>query len=161
MASHNEPLKVFLSGGGFPERGTGRPGAVAFAELTSSLSGASCHYFPNGPSFHHQSCPRLVTTPEELLSLHERDQASSSFPRLRRSFRLGLIDWRYHGPAEAVPWTREDFHRSMLSAILSRRSHQAPCWSAGRNQVPTCDGEDKPPKASAGYGAWPTSRAES
>ena len=39
---------------------------------------------------------QIATTPEELPSFHERGQAPSSFHRIRRSFRLRLIDWRYH-----------------------------------------------------------------
>ena len=44
--------------------------------------------------------PQIATTPEELPSFHERGQAPSSFHRIRRSFRLGLIDWRYHRVAK-------------------------------------------------------------
>ena len=101
MTPGGELLRVFLSGGGFPERGAGRPGAVAVAELTSPLSLSSCHHFHNGPSFHPGPRERLLTTPEELPSFHERGQAPSSFHRFRRSFRLRLIDWRYHRRAEA------------------------------------------------------------
>ena len=95
MTPGGELLRVFLSGGGFPERGAGRPGAVAVAQLTSPLSLSSCHHFHNGPSFHPGPRKRLLTTPEELPSFHERGQAPSSFHRIRRSFRLRLIDWRY------------------------------------------------------------------
>jgi hypothetical protein len=52
MTSRGQSLKAFLSRGEFPERGTGRPDAVAIAGLTSSLSGAGRHYFHNGSSFH-------------------------------------------------------------------------------------------------------------
>jgi hypothetical protein len=58
-----QPSKVFLSLGGFPERGTGRPRAVAVAGLTSSLSEARCHYFHNGSSFRRglaAARPRLL-----------------------------------------------------------------------------------------------------
>jgi hypothetical protein len=51
MTSRVQPLKAFLSRDGFPERGTGRPPAVAITGLTPSLSGANCHYFHHGPSF--------------------------------------------------------------------------------------------------------------
>lgn len=46
------------------------------------------HYFHHGPSFHPLLPERSGTTPEELPSFHERDQASYSFHRIRRSFRL-------------------------------------------------------------------------
>ena len=55
--------KAFLSCGGFPERGTGRPVAVAVAELTFSMSCVSCHYFHNGPSFHRE--PLRRTSPSQ------------------------------------------------------------------------------------------------
>jgi hypothetical protein len=102
MIPHAKHSKTFLSSGGFPERGAGRPGAVAIAGLTFSLSCVSCHYFHNGPSFHRQTLTRLTTTPEELPSFHERGQAPSSFHRIRRSFRLRLIDWRYRRGAKAT-----------------------------------------------------------
>ncbi len=95
MASHDKRSKMFLSPGEFPERGTGRPDAVAIAQLAFSMSCMSCHYFHNGPCFHRV----IATTPQELPSFHERGQAPSPFHRIRRSFRLGLIDWRYRrGP---------------------------------------------------------------
>jgi hypothetical protein len=46
---------MFLSRGGFPERGAGRPIAAAATELAVSMSCASGHHFHNGPS-----CPRAV-----------------------------------------------------------------------------------------------------
>ncbi len=95
MTSRVQHLEALLSGGGFPERGTGGPVAVAIAGLTSFLSGLSRHCFPNGPSFHRGWRKPVPTTPEELPSFHERGQAPSSFHRLRRSFRRRLIDWRY------------------------------------------------------------------
>lgn len=95
-------LKMFLSRDELPERGAGRPGAVAVAELTFSLSELSCHYFHNGPSFHREAARRFATTPEELPSFHERGQAPCSLHRIGRSFRLGLIDWPYRDEAEAV-----------------------------------------------------------
>ena len=98
--------KAFLSHSGFPERGTGRPDAAVIAELTFSMSRASCHYFHNGPSFRRESLLRFATTGEELPSFHERGQAPSSFHRFRRSFRLGLIDWRYRPAAEAALRTK-------------------------------------------------------
>ena len=98
---------MFLSVGEFPERGTGRPAAAAITELTFSMSCLNCHYFQRAyqearfltRSF--LSSPSQVTTPEELPSFHERGQAPSSLHRIRRSFRLGLIDWRYR--LEAAP----------------------------------------------------------
>ena len=45
---------------------------------------------------------QISTTPEELPSFHERGQAPSSLHRVRRSFRLRLIDWRYRREAEAI-----------------------------------------------------------
>src|ERR1019366_5765873 len=98
MTCRRQHSKSFLSLGGFPERGTGRPDAVAVAGLTSSLSGAICHYFHNGSSFHRGIA--ALTTPEKLPSFHERGQAPSSFHRVRRSFCLGLIHWRYRRKAE-------------------------------------------------------------
>ena len=56
--------------------------------------------FTNGPSFPRDPLMRVATTPEELPSFHERGQAPSSFHRIRRSFRLRLIDWRYRREAE-------------------------------------------------------------
>ena len=106
MTAQGKRLKMFLSCDEFPERGTGGPVAAVIAELTFSLSRVSCHYFHNGPSFHHDLWERLATTPEELPSFHERGQAPSSFHRFRRSFRLGLIDWRYRREAEATPRTK-------------------------------------------------------
>ncbi len=76
------------------------------AELTFSMSCLSCHFFHNGPSFRHETPTRIATTPEELLSFHERGQAPSSLYRIRRSFRLGLIDWRYRREAEAARRTK-------------------------------------------------------
>ena len=102
MTRRNKRSKTFLSHGGFPERGTGRPGAVAVAELAFSLSCLNSHYFHNGPSYHREPPWRFATTPEELPSFHERGQAPSSLHRIRRSFRLGLIDWRYRREAETV-----------------------------------------------------------
>jgi len=49
---------------------------------------------------------RIATTPEELPSFHERGQAPSSFHRLRRSFRLRLIDLRYRQAAETALRTK-------------------------------------------------------
>jgi len=100
MTPRDKRSKAFLSHGEFPERGTGRPDAAAVAELAFSLSCVSCHYFHNGPSYHREPPKRFATTPEELPSFHERGQAPSSFHRIRRSFRLGLIDWRYRREAE-------------------------------------------------------------
>ena len=102
MTPRDKRSKAFLSHGEFPERGTGRPDAAAVAELAFSLSCVSCHYFHNGPSYHREPPKRFATTPEELPSFHERGQAPSSFHRFRRSFRLGLIDWRYRHEADAV-----------------------------------------------------------
>ena len=102
MTPPTKRSKAFLSLGGFPERGTGRPVAAAIAVLAFSLSCMSCHYFHNGPSYHREPPKQFATTPEELPSFHERGQAPSSFHRIRRSFRLGLIDWRYRREAEAV-----------------------------------------------------------
>src|SRR5271166_1970193 len=104
MTRRRQLSKVFLSLGGFPERGTGRPDAVAVAGLASSLSGAICHYFHYGSSFRRDLA--VLTTPEKLPSFHERGQAPSSFHRVRRSFRLGLIDWRYRGQVEPLPQTK-------------------------------------------------------
>ena len=101
MTPRDKRSKAFLSGGGFPERGAGRPDAAAVAGLAFSLSCASRHYFHNGPSCHCEPLRRVATTPEELPSFHERGQAPSSLHRIRRSFRLGLIDWRYRREAEA------------------------------------------------------------
>ena len=101
MTPHVKRSRMFLSPGGFPERGTGRPVAVAVAGLTFSMSRSSCHYFHNGPSFRRETPKRITPTPEELPSFHERGQAPSSLHRVRRSFRLGLIDWRYRCEAEA------------------------------------------------------------
>jgi hypothetical protein len=88
MTLRNRCLKVFLSLGGFPERGASKPDAAPVAGLTFSLSYAICHYFHNGPSYRHEPLMRFVTTPEELPSFHERGQEPSSFHRFRRSFRL-------------------------------------------------------------------------
>ena len=106
MTPRIQRLKALLSGGGFPERGTGGPVAVAIAGLTSFLSGSSGHCFPNGPSFHRGWRKPVPTTPEELPSFHERGQAPSSFHRFRRSFRRGLIDWRYRCKAETLLRTK-------------------------------------------------------
>jgi hypothetical protein len=102
MTPPSKHSKMFLNFGGFPERGTGRPVAVAVAELAYSMSCLSCHYFHNGPSYHHEPPRRFATTPEELPSFHERGQAPSSLHRIRRSFRLGLIDWRYRYEGHAT-----------------------------------------------------------
>ena len=59
------------------------------------MSCVSCRYFHNGPSLHRESPERITTTPEELPSFRERGQAPSSFHRIRRAFRHGLIVWRY------------------------------------------------------------------
>ena len=66
------------------------------------MSCLSCRYFHNGPSFHREPPERIATTPEELPSFHEIGQAPPSIHRIRRSFRLGLIDWRYRREAEAT-----------------------------------------------------------
>src|SRR5271165_3254689 len=98
MTPRRQYSKAFLNLGGFPERGTGRPHAVAVAGLTSSLSGTGCHYFHNGSSFGPDLA--VLTTGEELPSFHGRGQAPSPFHRFRRSFCLGLMEGRYHGGAE-------------------------------------------------------------
>lgn len=64
------------------------------------MSGGRSRYFHNGPSFRRDRWCGFATTPEELPSFHERGQAPSSFPRVRRPFRHGLIVWRYRVKAE-------------------------------------------------------------
>ena len=115
MTPHVKHSKVFLNFGEFPERGTGRPVAVAIAELTISLSCTSCHYFHNGPSFRRVPTLWVSTTPEELPSLQEGGQAPSSFHRFRRSFRHGLIDWRYY--PDALGLTVDDAGLSPVNVV--------------------------------------------
>jgi hypothetical protein len=88
-------LKAFLASAVFLKEEQAGLIATAIAELTFSVSCVRCHYFPYGPSYHRGSPVRFTTTPEELPSFHERGQAPSSFHRIGRSFRLGLIDWPY------------------------------------------------------------------
>ena len=56
------------------------------------------------------------------------------------------------------PGTMWDVHRSMLSAVVCRRSHQAPRRTTRRNRVPTSWGVLS--EASANSGAWPSDEAE-
>jgi hypothetical protein len=64
--------------------------------LTSSLPSSGPHYFPTDLPFVTDGLKGLsATTPEELPSFRKRGQAPSLLHRVRRSFRLGLIDWRY------------------------------------------------------------------
>jgi len=87
---------MFLSAGGLLERGTSEPEAVATAGLTIPMSWNGWHFFHTDSPFveipHKWGPP---TTPGRLLSFRKRGQAPSSLHRIRRSFRHGLIDWRY------------------------------------------------------------------
>ena len=68
---------------------------VAAAGLTVSMS---CHQWPllsqTVLPFTGAACA-FPATPEELPSFRESGQAPHSLHRVRRSFRHGLIDWRY------------------------------------------------------------------
>ncbi len=88
--------RAFLSAGGFPERGTGRTWCGRSRHANFPLvRGALAITFTTVLPFIATRRGGHATTPEELPSFHERSQAPSSFHRFRRSFRRGLIDWRY------------------------------------------------------------------
>ena len=77
MTRRVECWEVFLSGGGFPERGTGGPDAVAAVGLTVSVSQSSCHDFHTfagqccqplcpGDAANHVDRPGIVTKSRSL-----------------------------------------------------------------------------------------------
>jgi hypothetical protein len=101
MTPRRQYSKAFLSLGGFPERGTGQPHAVAVAGLTFSLSGANLPLLSQRFFISSQAGLRQdATTTKELPSFRGRGQAPSPFHRFRRSFCLGLMDWRYRCRAD-------------------------------------------------------------
>ena len=77
-------------------------------------------------------------------------QAPSPLRRVGRSFRQGLIEGRYRvaasGQAARLPCADDvGLHRSVLSAIVSRRHHQSPGWPANRNRTPARGGKESTP----------------
>ena len=85
---------MFLNVAGFPERGTGRPVAVAFGALTFSMSLGIGRYFRGvgispRPFYTVLSFNAFgATTPKELPSFHGRGQAPSPLHRISFAFRL-------------------------------------------------------------------------
>ena len=159
MIPRKKRLKAFLSRDGFPERGTGRPVAVAIVGLTSSLSSANRHCFPSVLPFAASRTVRLPATPEELPSFHKRGQAPPLFHRIRRSFRQRLIDWRY----------RRESPRGGRSRTFTGQCCQPFCpgdptshFAGPRTVTKSRYAKElnRTPKASACLGDWPTSPAE-
>ena len=118
------------------------------------MSCTSSHHF-HKRSFLSSGGLRFPITPEELPSFRESGQAPNSLHRVRRSFRQGLIDWRYRIPSRRIGGGRSrTFTGQCCQPLCPGDSTKHPDGpSVVTKSRPT--GERSIPKASAGYGAWP------
>ena len=91
----------------------------------------------------------------------KRTRMSMSLHRINPSFRLGLMVGRFLLPRSCLRTLEDDVGLSSVnsSAVVFRRPRQAPRWFDASNRV-SVSRELYSPKASAGYGAWPTIAAE-
>jgi len=112
-----------------PERGLGRP-------MTGPTLPTN---FPHGSiassSLAHGCSFRRVATPEQRPSPKRRLVGPTSHRRVARPFR-DAYGSRLLGCDPETAW---DFHRSMWSAIVSRRNHHPPRRVANTNRIGCCE----------------------
>jgi hypothetical protein len=160
MTSRVQRLRAFLSLDGFPERGTGRPDTVAIAGLTPPLSGTSCHYFHNGPSFHRDPLARASDYSGRAVVLSRERPGAFLVPSLPPL----LSSWTYRLALPRRPLRRHADEVGLSPVNVVSRFVQAtpPGTRMVRVSYPSTDprGEDIFPKASSGYGDWPATQAE-
>ena len=155
--------ELFLSYGGLPERGR--------ADLAWSLPPANCLHvlipgvatFTTVLPFTGTALGRVPTTLEELPSLREPGQAPDPLPRVRRSFRHGLIEGRYRltrTPRGGVSGRRRTFIGQCCQPFYPGDSTSHPDGPLVVTKSRPARERIKVPRASASLGAWPTTRAE-
>jgi hypothetical protein len=119
---------MFLSNRGVARQRYGRPLAGATLQANCPHGSAASSSLTYGCSF------RPLATPEQLPSPSGRRWGRPPHRRIARPFRVayrsGLPWWN--------PGTAWDFHRSVWTAIVSRRDHQSPRRPAATNRSVCC-----------------------
>ena len=160
MTPHDKRSKMFLSVGEFPERGAGRPDGAAVAELTFSMSSRALSLLPQ----------RSFLSPRVAVAIHGYSGRAAILSRAgpgallvpSHSPLISPSTYRLALPSQGQRLTSDEVGLSPVNVV----SHFVQATPPGtlmvpcRNQVPTRGGADWSPRASSGYGAWPTIRAE-
>jgi hypothetical protein len=142
---------MFLSDCGVARQRLGRPWAGTTLQANCPHGSAASSSLTHGCSF------RPRATPEQLPSPKRPPVGPTAAPSRRQTVSLCLSVW----VALGVPGTVWDFHRSVWTAIVSRRDHQSPRRAAATNRTMCCGGSPpRFPRASAGLGAWHSAEAE-
>ncbi len=143
--SRSSPWRVFLASAGLPARGTDRPFG-GFSRRANCSHGLDMEpSLSNGPAYH----PEIGLHRQ---GCHPREgETGAVFPSPARRRIISPEAYRYALLRPSGPETPWDFHRSVPSAILSRRERQTPRRSTGSNRI-SAGGKDLTPSTLRGVG---------